>query len=184
MSADFIYGIDPGTERSGYVLIARRDYELVDAQVIDNPTLRMYMRNPPKLPHEAELCVEFMVPRGMPTSAEEMRTMFELGRIVEAWGAEYRPITRQEVKMAICGTPRAKDANIRAAIIDIYGGEAVAIGGKKCGVCKGKGWLGRGRETCPECSGACYQSAPGPLKGVTSHAWQALGVALTAAGVH
>jgi hypothetical protein len=61
-------------------------------------------------------------------------------------------VYRRDVKLHICGSQRAKDANIRQALIDCYGGKVEAIGKKK---------------------------APGPLYGISSHAWSALAVAQT-----
>ena len=58
--------------------------------------------------------------------------------------------------MFLCGTPRAKDTNIRQRVIDIFpatgGGKTPQIGTKK---------------------------EPGPLYGVTSHCISALAVGLT-----
>jgi hypothetical protein len=82
--------------------------------------------------------------------------------------------------------PTAKDKDVRQAVIDHYGGDAKAIGGKKCGTCKGKGWVGRGRPKCEDCGeftgifdGTGYETPPGPLHGVSGHAWSALAVGLT-----
>jgi len=80
-------------------------------------------------------------------------------------------------KMALCGNPKAKDSNIRAAIIDRFGGADVALARRtKC-----KPTIGRGKERmeCPACSGSGWKGADGPLASVTSHAWPALAVALT-----
>ena len=56
------------------------------------------------------------------------------------------------MKLALCGSARATDANLRAALLDRYGGSGRAIGTRK---------------------------APGPLYGVKSHAWAALALAVT-----
>ena len=62
-------------------------------------------------------------------------------------------IYRKDVKLHLCGSPRAKDSNIRQALIDRFGpGKEKAIGLKK---------------------------TPGPLYGVKSHVWAALAVAVT-----
>jgi hypothetical protein len=58
-------------------------------------------------------------------------------------------VFRKDVKMHLCNSMRAKDANIRTALIDKLG----APGTKKM---------------------------QGPTYGVTSHAWAALAVAVTA----
>lgn len=125
------------------------------------------------------LAIEYMEPRGMPMSQEEMDTQFWAGRFVQAAAVHWHPVKRLEVKMHLCGNPRAKDSNIRQALIDLFGGESLAIGGKKCPKCKGKGWRGRGRRTCPQCKGTRWLHRPGPLHGITSDVWSALAIAVT-----
>jgi hypothetical protein len=60
-------------------------------------------------------------------------------------------LPRRAVKLALCGDSRAKDANIRQALIDRFGGSA-AIGRK---------------------------AAPGPLYGISRDVWSALAIAVT-----
>ena len=67
------------------------------------------------------------------------------------------PVYRKDVKLHLCGSSRAKDPSVRAALIDLY----PASGGGKCPQ------IGTKRQ-------------PGPLFGVSSHAWPALGVAVLA----
>lgn len=126
------------------------------------------------------IAIEYMSPRGMPTSQEEMDTQFWAGRFVQAaCGLPWTLVKRREVKLHLCGSMRAKDSNIRQALIDKFGGEAVAIGAKKCPKCKGKGWFGRDRAKCPECRGDGWRSRPGPLHGIAADVWSALAIAVT-----
>ena len=84
---------------------------------------------------------------------------------------------------------KATDANVRQAVIDWYGGDTVAIGGKKCLNCKGKGWNGREHTVCEFCHcqkvkgeygvGCGYETHPGQLHGVSSHVWSALALGIT-----
>jgi hypothetical protein len=60
-------------------------------------------------------------------------------------------LPRRVVKLALCGDSRAKDANIRQALIDRFGGSA-AVGRK---------------------------AAPGPLYGIHRDVWSALAIAVT-----
>jgi hypothetical protein len=95
---------------------------------------------------------------GMPVGREVFETCVWIGRFMEQWGAPDRVnlVYRKDVKMHLCGSPRAKDANIRQALIDLFeptgGGKTPQIGTK---------------------------AKPGPLYGVSTHAWPALGVAVT-----
>lgn len=83
---------------------------------------------------------------------DSIETIIYTGMLMQAWPGKLLRVKRSEVKRHLCGSLRAKDANVRQAIIDRYGGQA-AIGRK---------------------------ATPGPLYGVTSHAWAALAVAITA----
>lgn len=88
---------------------------------------------------------------GMPVGAEVFETCVWIGRF-EQVAYESARVYRKEVKIHLCGSMRAKDANIRQAIIDRYGGKVDAIGTKK---------------------------NPGPLYGVKGDEWSAIAVGLT-----
>lgn len=167
-----ILAIDPGPEKSGWVALGHG----VMGDVCENDALRSMLRGA----GDCTLAVEMMHPRGQLLSKDGMRTLVELGRMLEAWGRDWIDVTREEAKMHLCRDRRAKDPNIRQALIDLWGGDRKAIGGKKCPACKGKGWRGRGRPTCAECGGSGWELPPGPLYHVASHQWAALAVAVTA----
>ena len=93
---------------------------------------------------------------GMPVGAEVFETVFWSGRFAEAASpVRVDRIGRKAVKLHLCGSMRAKDPNIRQALIDRYGGSA-AIGRK---------------------------ASPGPLYGIAGDLWSALAVAVTWADV-
>jgi hypothetical protein len=99
------------------------------------------------------LAVEMIASYGMPVGADVFETCVWIGRFVERWGGEHALVYRRDVKLHLCDSPRAKDANIRQALIDRFGpSKQAAIGTKK---------------------------APGPLYGFKSHLWAALAVAVT-----
>jgi hypothetical protein len=67
---------------------------------------------------------------GMAVGAEVFDTVFWSGRFAEAANrATVVMLPRRVVKLALCGDSRAKDANIRQALIDRFGGSA-AVGRK------------------------------------------------------
>lgn len=141
-----ILAIDPGTEQSGWVLL--RDGAVEDSGVHKNHDVLLWVQ----AGQDADvLAIEMMRARGMPTSNDEFKTLVWIGRFQQAWRdpEAVRLVYRQDVKLHVCGSMKAKDANIRAALLDQVGPQ-----GKK--------------------------SAPGPTFGVKSHAWAALGVAVTA----
>lgn len=140
-----ILAIDPGTEESGFCILQHG--EVIDSGVDPNVEVLKSVGA-----HMSDvLAIEMIASYGMPVGKEVFETCVWIGRFVQAWHdpAAARLIYRRDVKLHLCGSPRAKDANIRQALIDKMG----PIGTKK---------------------------APGPLYGVSSHAWAALGVGVTA----
>lgn len=143
-----ILALDPGTRESGWVLFDGK--RAVRSGVISNhEVLRMVGSWPAD--GTTHLATEIFQSMGMAVGQEVFETCIWIGRFVQAWHTpdQVIRIKRTQVKLQLCGTARAKDANVRQALID-----AVGAPGKK----------------------AC----PGPTYGVTSHAWSALAVAVTA----
>ena len=64
---------------------------------------------------------------GMPVGETVFETVYWSGRFAEQWDTDWTSansfarITRQEVKLHLCGQARAKDANVRQALIDRFG---------------------------------------------------------------
>ncbi len=88
--------------------------------------------------HGADVVIERFACMGMAVGEETLEAVHWGGRFHEhadQAGLRVHRIKRHEVKMALCGNTRAKDANIRQAIIDIYGGlTATKKGGALHGV--------------------------------------------------
>lgn len=106
------------------------------------------------------VCIEMVESFGMAVGREVFETVFWSGRFAEFAahrGITFHRIGRKDVKLHLCHSMRAKDPNIRQALIDRFGGKDVAIGRK---------------------------SSPGPLYGISSHAWAALALAVTFADTH
>lgn len=149
-----IVAIDPGTQKSGLVQMTGRllrPYITSAFAEYDNDALLDFLRGCDCEVFSRQLVVERVqhYGSGMPVGAEVFDTVEWTGRFIEA--AHRMPvarITRPQVKLALCGTARAKDANVRQALLDLYGGRS-AQGTKK---------------------------HPGPLYGVKGHAWAALAV--------
>lgn len=157
MTGTVILALDPGPELTGWLLL--RDQVPVDwgkgsnLEVLDIVSAHG---------SQAELAIEMVASYGMPVGAEVFETCVWAGRFIERWiasgGREPRRVYRREVKLHLCGTSRAKDTNVRQALIDRYGpGKSTAIG---------------------------LKATPGPLYGITGDVWQALAVAITAADTH
>ncbi len=106
---------------------------------------------------QAHLAIEMIASFGMPVGKTIFETVFWIGRFYEAWPGPVSRVYRKDVKMHLCNHPRAKDGNIRQALIDRFGGSKPAAVGTK--------------------------PKPGPLYGVKLDLWAALGVAVTFADV-
>jgi hypothetical protein len=142
-----VIGLDPGPERSALVVF--------DGTA---PEITRYGANPDILDFLCDyrsilpLVIEQVASFGMPVGEEVFGTVFWSGRFAQAYGFDYvRRLKRLEVKMALCHDSRAKDSNVRQAILDMYGGKARAIGRK---------------------------ASPGPLYGISGDLWSALAVAI------
>lgn len=141
-----------------------------------NPDLRNAML---KMDREGHLMlIEMPRASGIPVSNELFETCVQIGMYRKLWlPGQWGYVFRGDVKIVICGASNVKDPNVRNALIEYWGGEQRAMGGKKCGKCKGKGWFGAGRPTCPGCQGKKWEIDPGPLMGMAEDEWAALGVA-------
>jgi hypothetical protein len=74
--------------------------------------------------HDDALAIEMVASYGMAVGAEVFETCVWIGRFIEAYSSEgYEPIRvyRRDVKLHLTGQVRAKDANVRQALIDRFG---------------------------------------------------------------
>ena len=100
---------------------------------------------------------------GMAVGESVFETVFWSGRFAQALDARHswQRLPRLAVKISICHDSRAKDANIRQALIDMFpatgGGKVPQIGTKK---------------------------QPGPLYGFSKDLWAALAVAVAYNRIH
>ncbi len=133
-----ILAIDPGTTRSAWVL---RDQHGVLGMIEPNDDVlrrvQWFVTVSATVPEAAtDVVIEKVESYGMAVGAEVFETVFWSGRFAEA--ARPLPvhrIGRKAVKLHLCGTTQAKDANIRAALIDRFGGkDAIRKGGPLYGI--------------------------------------------------
>ena len=147
-----ILALDPGTTQTGWVLY---DNTVRESGVALNADMLELV----KRATVDTLAIEMIASYGMAVGREVFETCVWIGRFQQAWHNPdaVRLVYRKDVKLHLCGSPRAKDPNVRQALLDLFprtgGGKVPQIGTK---------------------------AQPGPLYGVSSHAWPALGVAITA----
>lgn len=151
-----ILAIDPGNIESGWCFYDTKNKQVMECGKEDNNDIITIVEQG----GYDLLAVEMIASYGMPVGATVFETCVWIGRFEQANSFPFivtQKIYRKDVKMYLCGTPRAKDGNIRQAIIDLFpatgGGKTPQIGVK---------------------------SNPGPLYGVSGDVWAAIGVALTA----
>lgn len=143
-----ILAIDPGTTQSGWC--EYNDRRVLRSGVESNSIMLLHVKSL-SITGVYSLAIEKIVGMGMVVGQEVFDTCIWIGRFQQAWRDPdaVRLIPRRQVKLHVCGSPQAKDKNIRQALIDKLG----PVGTK---------------------------ANPGPLYGVTSHAWSALAIAVTA----
>ena len=92
--------------------------------------------------------IEMIASYGMAVGAEVFETCVEIGRLCEIWkkwrAQEPSRLPRLAVKQALCHDSRAKDANIRAALIARFGGPSCIRKGGSLYRVKGDEWAALG----------------------------------------
>ena len=143
-----VFAVDPGTRESAWVLFD--GVRVRDHAIEPNDVLLARLRSMDMQAVEA-VVVEQIESFGMAVGREVFETVFWTGRFVERSRGKGLRMPRKAVKLHLCQSLRAKDANIRQALLDRFGGE-VAKGTRR---------------------------QPGPLYGIRSHEWSALAIAVT-----
>ena len=147
--AAVILAIDPGNTESAYVVMTDAGQVSWFGKLPNEQLLALDV-----LVHgKHDLAIEMIASYGMPVGREVFETCVWIGRFVEAHkNGPHALVYRRDVKLHLCGQARAKDGNVRQALIDRWGGKGKAIGKK---------------------------ATPGPLYGISADVWQALAVAVT-----
>ena len=120
-----ILAIDPGCAESAYVLMSP-DYS-PDPQLrgkLANDAVLQVVQDCGRACHERlTVAVEMVASYGMAVGREVFETCVWIGRFVQAaaeQGCKVDFVYRIEEKMALCHNSRARDANIRQALIDRF----------------------------------------------------------------
>lgn len=157
-------GIDPGTTQTAYCMIEDSDSITIRKKgIIENNDFTKIVSS---LMQEAETtALEQIQSFGMPVGREVFWTAYMIGRIIQKaselgyfeGSTKFALVTRKDVKMHHCHSMKAKDANIRQALLD----KALPSGGGK------RPKIGTKKD-------------PGPLYGVKKDIWSALAIAVYA----
>ena len=129
-----ILAIDPGNIESAYCVIDKKTYKPIEFAKVKNEQLLEYIWD--YIPREVDtLVIEMVASYGMAVGKEVFDTCVWIGRFIETAlinNKDYEYIYRKDVKMNLCNSMRAKDSNIRQALIDRFG----VVGTKK-----NQGWF-------------------------------------------
>lgn len=130
-----IFAIDPGNEKSAYALLDE-SLKPVEFGILDNDEMieKVYSL-PLDTKHSileqsnCDFVIEMVASYGMAVGKEVFETVYWIGRFYEAgvWFRSRNRIYRMEEKINLCHDSRAKDSNVRQALIDRFG----AVGTKK-----------------------------------------------------
>ena len=97
--------------------------------------------------------IEMIACYGLAVGHEVFDTCLFIGRLLECSQSPTALMFRKDVKLHLCGQTRAKDANVRQALMDRYGRSRAEVMGTK--------------------------KKQGPLYGISGDLWAALAVAVT-----
>jgi len=170
-------GVDPGTDKSGFVLFDNIDKRVIFSDDLRNEIILSILRiegDFPMIPNVETweiFFVEDIESMGLVVGNSIFQTVKWIGRFIEAYEYSTKKkavgILRGDEKITLCGAktfvnPKTgsrkavTDANIKSAVIERFlplgGGKIPQVGTKK---------------------------EPGPLYGVKGHCWQALAVLIT-----
>jgi hypothetical protein len=110
-----ILALDPGPTDSAFVLWD--GHRVIEAAHWPNADIRQVLIG---REYDAVAC-EMIASYGMAVGKSVFETCVWIGRFVEVARVEPRLVYRRDAKLHLCHSPRAKDANVRQALIDRLG---------------------------------------------------------------
>jgi hypothetical protein len=114
-----VMAIDPGTEQSA--VLSWDGERVISATIMPNLTLLHALSALPREQEPDVIGIEMIASYGMSVGREVFETCVMIGRFFERAPITPRLIYRRDVKLHHCQSARAKDTNIRQALIDKYG---------------------------------------------------------------
>lgn len=122
-----VLAIDPGNVLSAYVLVevenlAERKYKILEKGKVENDELRTLIDSMDIVKEQYDLVIEMVASYGMAVGKTVFDTVFWIGRFWEkSESVNKNLLYRKDVKMYLCNSMKAKDANISQALRDKFG---------------------------------------------------------------
>lgn len=120
-----ILALDPGPEQTGFTLCAIESSSIgiVEAGVEPNSKILEQVHQLRFRLVHTDLAIEMIASYGMAVGKEVFETCVWIGRFQQAYQNPecVRRVYRRDVKLHLCGNPRAKDTNIWQALVDRFG---------------------------------------------------------------
>ena len=121
-----LLAIDPGNKESGYVVVDVYEGKIQKVLIREkakNKDLPEWIKW--DFPGITDVAIEMVASYGMPVGADVFDTCVWIGRFMQQVktfipDADMHRIYRKDEKITICGSMKAKDSNIRQALVDIY----------------------------------------------------------------
>lgn len=118
-----VLAVDPGPVQSGWCVVRqdRGGYLISRSQVSANAIIAAFVES--WLRRDMVIAIEMIQSYGMPVGREVFDTCVWIGRFQQASRDPdaVRLIPRRDVKLHLCGSARAKDANVWQALVDRFG---------------------------------------------------------------
>lgn len=119
-----ILAIDPGPEESAYLRMTRDGYpSAICFGKQSNDVVTGILKGAWLDKHDT-VVIEEIQNQGMPAGRTTMQTAMWVGRFTQVAhdiGLPVALVGRRDIKLHWCGNMRAKDANVRQALLDHYG---------------------------------------------------------------
>ena len=121
-----LLAIDPGNKESGYVVVdvyEGKIQKILIREKAKNKDLLEWIKW--DFPGITDVAIEMVASYGMAVGATVFDTCVWIGRFMQQVktfipDADMHRIYRKDEKITICGSMKAKDSNIRQALVDIY----------------------------------------------------------------
>lgn len=122
-----ILAIDPGPENSAYVEWDPKEQKFHGKGIKSNLELLKNIETLSKCKTPIyHLVIEMVACYGMPVGKEIFETVLWIGQFKHAWGnSPFSFAYRKDIKIHHCNSMKAKDSNIRQALIDRFGSPGV-----------------------------------------------------------